>query len=81
MQVNKMGGQALDEAASSPPILCLILVVRRLHVMPPEHFDNGFHFSHYAFMVDLSACKAVPGCPAIYPWFFECPNDVAGHAV
>ena len=31
MQVNKIGGQALDEAASSPPILCLILVVR-LHL-------------------------------------------------
>lgn len=27
MQVNKMGGPALDEAASSPPILCLILIV------------------------------------------------------
>lgn len=27
MQVNKMGGEALDEAASCPPILCLILVV------------------------------------------------------
>jgi len=30
MQVNKMGGQARDEAASSPPILCLILIVRLL---------------------------------------------------
>ena len=27
MHVNKMGGEALDEAASSPPILCLILYV------------------------------------------------------
>lgn len=26
MQVNKMGGQALDEAASTAPILCLILI-------------------------------------------------------
>ena len=30
MQVNKMGGEALDEKASSPPILCLILVVQPL---------------------------------------------------
>jgi hypothetical protein len=28
MQDNKMGGQALDEAASTAPILCLILIVR-----------------------------------------------------
>jgi hypothetical protein len=32
MQVNKMGGQALDGAASSPPILCLILIV--VHHLP-----------------------------------------------
>lgn len=31
MQVNKMGGQALDGAASSPPILCLILIVLHLY--------------------------------------------------
>ena len=33
MQVNKMGGQALDEKASSPPILCLILVVLRIVII------------------------------------------------
>jgi hypothetical protein len=30
MQVNKMGGEALDEEASTAPILCLILIVRPL---------------------------------------------------
>ena len=33
MQVNKMGGQALDEAVSSPPILCLILIVRAAEIV------------------------------------------------
>lgn len=40
MQVNKMGGQALDEAASSPPILCLILVVRRTELIWHTKFQR-----------------------------------------
>ncbi len=45
MQVNKMGGQALDEAASTAPILCLILIVRA----PDEGRDHFARFRSEGF--------------------------------
>lgn len=66
MQVNKMGEQALDEAASIPPILCLILFVLEIE----SHL--GLHRAHYAimelvprFVVVSSSVFHVPAFPLI----------------